>query len=408
MDKDASIVNLTGARYMASPDASCQVLRTWMKSHLEYLALEIADNNKYRRQQTIVINNGSSSSSGCCTPPTTSASTLSASPSNPRPRRKLKTSKSAAYPQEIQEEDVGKRHEGGKGSRGKKSEGSRGFWALQRQESAMPVTLEELDKIMGRTSHRDNQLMKVYYATLSQNGLQQLLQANDVDAQEWTAYKSTNDVEVLRKVPAHFVCPSGGFASEKDRLVEMKGHVIIRSPPEEVFHYMRSLESIRSTVVGCSRENDTTTVRKVEPLDDSKAVMYREHPKLSLWPAWLVRPRDSCDLHSFVEKTGRPETYAVVQESIPRSDVPERKGNVRMAYATGGYLIEPFKTKEGSVDSYVQDVACTRLTCVVRADFKGLMPRYLAESIVYRQVLEIETIRSRMESLRSKVNAEWV
>ncbi|CEG38653.1 hypothetical protein PHYSODRAFT_299370 [Plasmopara halstedii] len=88
----------------------------------------------------------------------------------------------------------------------------------------MPVSLEDLDKIMGHTSHRDNQLMKVYYATLSQTGLQHILRANDADSAEWTTYKSNKDVEVLSKTPAHLVCPSGGYCSEKDRLVEMKGH----------------------------------------------------------------------------------------------------------------------------------------------------------------------------------------
>ncbi|KAL3661509.1 hypothetical protein V7S43_013269 [Phytophthora oleae] len=397
LGKDPSIVNLTGARFMEAPEAACAVLRNWMGSNLDYLAMEVADNSKFRRQQQIVVNNGScSSSSGSSTPPTTATSAMTASPVKPRPKRKLKSSKSAGYPIEIQEEeDEEKSKEGVRGSR--------------RSDIAMPVSLEELDRIMGRTSHRDSQLMKVYYAKLSQNGLQRLLHVNDVDGAEWTAYRTSGNVEVLRKTPGHYVCPSGGFASEKDRLVEMKSHVVIRSDPKRVFRYLRSLENVRTAALGSSTDDDDkTTIRRVEPLDETKAVLYREHSKLSLWPAWLVKPRDSCDLHSFVEKTGRPDTYAVLQESIPRADVPERKGVVRMAYATGGYLIEPSSGDEENFDSEVQDAAFTRLTCVVRADFKGLMPRYLAESIVYRQVLEIETVRSRVENPRRESNGVWV
>ncbi|KAG6610892.1 methylmalonate-semialdehyde dehydrogenase [Phytophthora cinnamomi] len=398
LGRDPSIVNLTGARIMEAPEAACAVLRNWMSCNLNYLAMEVADNSKFRRQQQIVVNNGSSSSSGSSTPPT-SASAMTASPVRPqRPKRKLKTSKSAGYPAEIQEEDEEE----------KANELLAGSKASQRRDIAMPVSLEELDKIIGHTSHRDSQLMKVYYSKLSQNGLQRLLQVNDVDGAEWTVYRSSGDVEVLRKTPGHFVCPSGGFASEKDRLVEMKGHVLIRSTPKRVFQYLRSLESACSTTPSCSTDDGKTTTRRVEPLDDSKSVLYREHSKLSLWPAWLVKPRDSCDLHSFVEKTGRPDTYAVLQESIPRADVPERKGVVRMAFATGGFLIEPSAAGwDENSDPQEQDAVITRLTCIVRADFKGLMPRYLAESIVYRQVLEIETIRTRVESMRPTTN-EWV
>ncbi|KAF4321114.1 hypothetical protein BBO99_00004025 [Phytophthora kernoviae] len=220
-----------------------------------------------------------------------------------------------------------------------------------------------------------------------------------------TVYKSSHDIEVLRKTPVHFVSPSGGFGPEKNRLVEMKGHVIIRSHPKRVFEYLRSLENARTVTQGSSTEDGKTTLRRVEPLDDAKTVLYRSHSNLSLWPAWLVKPRDSCDLHSFIENTGRPNTYAVLQQSIPRADVPERKGVVRMAFATGGFLVE---LAAGDDDDQTQDSVCTRLTCIVRADFKGLMPRYLAESIVYRQVLEIEAIRSRVESSRPENNAGWV
>ncbi|KAE9049641.1 hypothetical protein PR003_g3096 [Phytophthora rubi] len=398
LGKDPAIVNLKVARIMEAPEAACAVLRNWMSSNLEYLAAEVADNSKFRRQQQIVVNNGSSSSSGSSTPPT-SASAVTASPVRPkRPKRKLKTSKSAGYPAEIQEVDEEE----------KANEIMAGSKASQRRDFSMPVSLEELDKVMGHTSHRDSQLMKVYYSKLSQNGLQRLLHVNEVDDTEWTVYRSSGDVEVLRKTPAHFVCPSGGFASEKDRLVEMKGHVNIRSTPSRVFQYLRSLENACSTASGGSFDDGKSTTRRVEPLDESKSVLYREHSKLSLWPAWLVKPRDSCDLHSFVEKTGRPDTYAVLQESIPRSDVPERKGVVRMAFATGGFLIEPTAgDSDENWDPEVHDTVFTRLTCIVRADFKGLMPRYLAESIVYRQVLEVETIRSRVESMRPTTN-EWV
>jgi hypothetical protein len=36
------------------------------------------------------------------------------------------------------------------------------------------------------------------------------------------------------------------------------------------------------------------------------------------------------------------------------------------------------------------------------------MPRYLAEGIVYRQVLEIEAIRSRVESMKPEASTAWV
>ncbi|RLN85197.1 hypothetical protein BBJ28_00017754 [Nothophytophthora sp. Chile5] len=400
LGKDPAIVNLTGARFMEAPEASFAVLRGWMSANLDYLATEVADNSKFRRQQQIVVNSGSSS--GSSTPPTTATSSTTVSPVKPstkrRPKRKLKTSKSStSFPEEIQEEDEEKSDEVAKAS--------------QRRDAAMPVSLDELDEIMGHTNHRDNQLMKLYYAKLSQNGLQRLLQVNrEEDGSEWTVYRSSGDVEVLRKTPAHFICPSGGFASEKDRLVEMKAHVTIRTTPRRVFRYLRSLENARAeTPGGADRgDNNATTFRKVEPLDDSKAVLYRAHSKLSLWPAWLVKPRDSCDLHSFVEKTGRHDTYAVLQESIPRADVPERKGVVRMAFATGGFLVEPSAGGEEDGGFQIQDAAFTRLTCVVRADFKGLMPRYLAESICYRQVLEIEAIRSRVETHRPESAAAWV
>lgn len=402
LGKDPTIVNLTGARFMEAPEASCAVLRGWIRSNVDYVTTEVADNTKFRRQQQIVVNNGGSSSSGSSTPPTTSTSAVTASPVKPKrqPKRRLKTSKSAPrFPIEIEEEDEEEKTE----------EVTKRLKTSQLRDVAMPVSLDELGQIMGHTSHRDNQLMKVYYAKLSQNGLQRLLHVNDPDDAEWTVYKSSGDVEVLRKTPVHFVCPSGGFASEKDRLVEMKGHVIIRSEPKRVFRYLRSLESARTAVSrGTSAIDEKTTLRKVEPLDDSKAVLYRSHSKLSLWPAWLVKPRDSCDLHSFVEKTGRPDTYAVLQQSIPRADVPERKGVVRMAFATGGFLVEPSSGDEDDMEPPGRDATFTRLTCVVRADFKGMMPRYIAESIVYRQVLEIEAIRSQVELMRPETDSAWV
>ncbi|KAI9993246.1 hypothetical protein PInf_015321 [Phytophthora infestans] len=368
LGKDPAIVNLTGARFMESPEASCAVLRNWMSSNLDYLAMEVADNNKFRRQQNIVRELHAAYIGHV------SAVKLTAEGST---KEELKTSKSSTFPVEIQEEEE------------EEKTNDTSSKSSQRYDVAMPVSLDELDKIMGHTSHRDSQLMKVYYAKLSQNGLQRLLHVNDVDGAEWTVYKSRGDVEVLRKTPGHFVCPSGGFASEKDRLVEMKGYVTIQSTPQRVFEYLRSLVNERSAAPGSSTDDDKMTIRRVEPLDDSKAVLYREHSRLSLWPAWLVKPRDSCDLHSFVEKTGRPDTYAVLQESIPRPDVPERKGIVRMAYATGGFLIEPFVGDE-------------------EGQIRGLMPRYLAESIVYRQVLEVETIRLRVESMRRQTSSEWV
>lgn len=378
--KDAT-VNLTGvASVLGRPEESLPVLRKWMRKDIDRIASEVGASGIFRRRGK----GGSVIFSSSSTKPPAAAS-------KHRPKRKLKTYKTKAVPSSdatdastatdtIPEAPV---------SRSARSMTVPGGEAADiKPRDRRAVSHEELDQIMGNTSHRDIQLMKIYYTNLSKNGLQRLLEANAIESEhEWVPHKSTDTIDVYRrnKTGNVFACSTRGgavqsassascFDKEKDRLIEMKAHVIVQVTPQQMFTYLRSLESMAD---GSDDYRGTgMTVRKVEPLDDSRVVVYRSHSKLSLWPTWLVKPRDSCDLHSFVEKTGRHDTFAVLMESIPRPDVPELKGTVRMSYATGGFLVEP-ATAEDVVNSAdakpwtgAPDAMFTRLTCVVRADFK--------------------------------------
>uniref|UniRef100_K3WCC3 Ras-GAP domain-containing protein n=1 Tax=Globisporangium ultimum (strain ATCC 200006 / CBS 805.95 / DAOM BR144) TaxID=431595 RepID=K3WCC3_GLOUD len=368
-----SVVNLTGGVTVESSEENLPILRRWICENIEFITKEVAGDGKLRRRKKgIIVNSGLKKK---------------------KPKRKLKSVKSRS-PFQHPDIDVVKEVD----------EESERIASRSRGASA-PVSPEELDEMIGHTSHRDIQLMKLYYSKLSQKGLQLLFEANDSQSNhEWVTYKSKDHVDVLRRDSSRFVCPSTGFRSDKDRFVEMKASVVVKSTPRKLFQYLRSLDSMSEW------DEYAGSIKKVEPLDDSRVIMYRSHPKLSLWPSWLVKPRDTCDLHSFVEKTGRYDTFAVLMESIPRPDVPEIKGTVRMSYATGGFLIEPSFGEDVEVSQGADPAqgAFAKLTCVVRADFKGILPRYLAESICYRQVLSILSIRSRVEASRAQTDSNWV
>ncbi|KAF1335982.1 hypothetical protein FI667_g932, partial [Globisporangium splendens] len=368
-----SVVNLTGGVTVESPEENLPILRRWIRENIEFITKEVAGDGKFRRRKKGII--------------------VSSELKKKKPKRKLKSVKSRS-PFQHPDIDVVKEVD-------EESERS----ASRSRGASAAVSPEELDEMIGHTSHRDIQLMKLYYSKLSQKGLQLLFEASDTQSDhEWATYKSKDHVDVFRRDFSRFVCPSTGFRSDKDRFVEMKASVIVKSTPRKLFQYLRSLESMSEW------DEYAGSIKKVEPLDDSRVIMYRSHPKLSLWPTWLVKPRDSCDLHSFVEKTGRYDTFAVVMESIPRPDVPEIKGTVRMSYATGGFLVEPSFGEDVEVSQGADPAqgAFAKLTCVVRADFKGILPRYLAESICYRQVLSILSIRSRVEALRTQADSGWV
>ncbi|TYZ68296.1 hypothetical protein PybrP1_005198 [[Pythium] brassicae (nom. inval.)] len=378
-------VNLTGAATVGSPDEYLPVLREWIRANVDVLTKEVARNGRFRRRSNgILVSPGLKKAA-------------------PKPKRKLKSSKSLSpFPsvdmnivKEVDDSDDDASNGGRKASASASSSRSCG--------ASGGVSPEELDEIIGHVSHRNIQLMKLYYSKLSQKGLQRLLQAVDpLAAAEWTAYKCKHHIGVFRRSGGG----GGARRAEKDRFVEMKASVVIRATPGRVYQYLRSLESISEW------DEYAANVKKVEPIDESRVIMYRSHPKLSLWPTWLVKPRDSCDLHSFVEKTGRFDTFAVVMESIPRPDVPEIKGTVRMSYATGGFLVEPSfgEDAEHSRSADPAEGAFARLTCVVRADFKGILPRYLAESICFRQVLSVLAIRTRVEAAAPRITADssWV
>lgn len=368
-----SIVNLTGAVTVETPEENLPVLRRWIHENIDFITKEVAGDGKFRRRTKGII--------------------VSPGLKKKKPKRKLKSSKSRS-PFPHAEIDVVKEVD-------EDSERS----ASRSRGASAAVSPKALDEMIGHTSHRDIQLMKLYYSKLSQKGLHLLFEATHAQLDhEWTTYKTKDHVDVFRKDNSRYVCPSSGFRSDKDRFVEMKASVIVKSTPSKVFQYLRSLESISEW------DEYAANIKKVEPLDESRVIMYRSHPKLSLWPTWLVKPRDSCDLHSFVENTGRYDTFAVVMESIPRPDVPEIKGTVRMSYATGGFLVEPSfgEDEEVSQSADPSQGAFAKLTCVVRADFKGILPRYLAESICYRQVLSILSIRSRVEASRTQADSAWI
>ncbi|DAZ98968.1 TPA: hypothetical protein N0F65_000500, partial [Lagenidium giganteum] len=332
--------NLAGNGFFGTSnldDDELGVLRRLMLQHVDFIAKEIGSTGRLRRRSRSVA----------MSPLLKKKRTT---------KRKLKTSKSVALPEEDEDQSVSS------------SETSSVEFAtpLEPGHTSGAVTAAELDKLIGHTSHRDIQLMHIYYSKLSQSGLQSLL------------------------------------ASDKERFVEMKAHVVIQATPRQVFQYLRSLEAMPEW------DQQAANIRRVEPLDDSRVIMYRSHPKLSLWPTWLVKPRDSCDLHSFVEKTGREDTFAVMMESVPRPDVPELKGTVRMSYATGGFLIEPATASDLEPEADGVCYPLTKLTNVIRADFKGSLPRYLAEGICYRQVLSVRSIRSRIEADLAHADASWI
>ncbi|GLE03093.1 hypothetical protein PINS_up011972 [Pythium insidiosum] len=170
----------------------------------------------------------------------------------------------------------------------------------------------------------------------------------------------------------------------------MKAQVELSVSPRHVYKYLSSSEKLFVW------DSIVSRVQNVEPLDDTRSVVYRRHKHLSRWPSWLVKPRDSCDLVSFVEKTGRRDTFAVLTESVPRPDVPRLKGTVRMSFATGGLLIEPSATTAGG----------TTLTYVVNANFKGRLPRRIAERVCFRQVLGVGGIQTQLAAVNSIVRPE--
>lgn len=369
-------VNLTGvASVLGRPEESLPVLRKWMRKDIDRIASEVGASGIFRRRGkggSVIF-----------------SSSVNKPPAKHHPKRKLKTYKTKAVPSSDATEAVsavtGDDHviPDAPVSRSVRSMTVPNGDADAKPRDRRAVSHEELDQIMGNTSHRDIQLMRIYYTNLSKSGLERLLEANAIESEhEWVPHKSTDMIDVYRrnKTSNVFACSTRGGSTQsastadKDRLIEMKAHVIVKVTPQQMFTYLRSLESMAD---GSDDYRGTgMTVRKVEPLDDSRVVVYRSHSKLSLWPTWLVKPRDSCDLHSFVEKTGRHDTFAVLMESIPRPDVPELKGTVRMSYATGGFLVEPATAEDVANSPDAEpwngspDASFTRLTCVVRADFK--------------------------------------
>ncbi|TMW64504.1 hypothetical protein Poli38472_011384 [Pythium oligandrum] len=381
---------------LSSVEEALGVIQRWIGTNVQVLVKEVAVNGKDKRQTAagdlrLSAGRGSTRLSENQPPPAaivdspTKTKTKSTSASDPK--RTLKTAKSGpvpppptVVPSDNDEDNTdGEEEEDLIADVPEKTE--------KRAPETLSVSKEELERVIGLTSHRDIQLMKIYYSNLSKNGLQRLLKVNDpAHASSWTLYKSRNNVDVF------YNRASPSTSNPKDRFVEMKAHIEIKSTPRHVFKYLRSLEKMTEW------DDRVANLRKVEPLDESRVVMYRAHPKLSLWPTWLVKPRDSCDLHSFVRKTGRADTYAVLMESVPRPDVPEIKGTVRMAYATGGFLVEPSPS----------DPMETKLTCLIKADFKGRLPRYLAESVCFRQVLSVRVIKMRLEGANQHVDSTWV
>lgn len=406
--KDA-IVNLTGAATVTSPDEYLPVLRQWLLRNVAFVTKDVARDRKHQRRSCGVLVAPGAAAKCATTVATANAAMAKAKSKASKPKRKLKSASHRAPFAHTGDMNVVKEDDDGSDGEDPSSSSGAGDPLERSRGPSAGVSPEELAAVMGHTSHRDIQLMKLYYAKLSQRGLQRLLEAADPSgAHAWTAYKSKHHVSVFRKdhraVP-RFVCPSRRNSERVDRFVEMKASVVVRATPRRVFQYLRSLERMSEWDERAAR------IEKVEPLDESRVILYRSHPKLSLWPTWLVKPRDSCDLHSFVEKTGRVDTFGVVLESVPRPDVPELKGTVRMSYATGGFLVEPSFSDEteASRSADPAEGAFARLTCVVRADFKGLLPRCLAESICYRQVLSVLAIRANVEAVRAtQADSTWV
>lgn len=378
---------ITGPPRVASVDDSLSVLQKWMHENLDAITKAVATNGKQQKRKSFQSGGDSSTSkaSAC------GSGTMSPVSKKQKEgaKRLLKSAKNLSPLMANSDESSPSDNDEDEDAKGASDSDG---------EPVVPanVTKEELERMMGLTSHRDIQLMKIYYANLAQSGLQRLLRSVDGEnASQWTLYRSRNAVDVFKREDPNTSTPACGLSmsGNGDRYVEMKASVEVNATPRQVFKYLRSLDKMI--------EWDDHVTRKVEPLDDSKVVLYRAQPKLSLWPTWLVKPRDSCDLHSFVEKTGRPDTYAVLMESVPRPDVPTRKGTVRMAFATGGFLVEPSVVSETHGQT-------AKLTGIVKADFKGTLPRYLAESICFRQVLSVRVIKLRLETAKQHGNSSWV
>lgn len=243
----------------------------------------------------------------------------------------------------------------------------------------------------------------------SREGLGSLLTVNDQgQSRQWKRFKhAKTSAQVFRRHP-----PSQDF-------VEFKASIEIKASSRLVFRYLRSLESITEW------DERAAHIEKIEPISSSSILLYRSHPKLSLWPSWLVKPRNSCDLHTFISETGRPRTHAVIMESITNSEFSECDNETQKSCATGGFLIEPYTgilSEQGVAPRYkipsselckcvdlddilerysgeprhkdsraakastmssseqilpteIDNLPVTRLTCVVRSDFKvRLMP----------------------------------
>jgi hypothetical protein len=392
--RSTAVLSATGATVSAvsGREGALGVLRRWIRAHVELLASEVSDNDKFQWQKKSVVaeeaaeggdvRDGKKQPKARHKPPTRMLKTNAARDSAAIPTDKIAEEIDAVDADEGEEE---------------KEEGESDDEDAAQEGGVSPA---EFDALVGQVAHRDSQLMKIYYARVVARGLARLLRVNGAaHEREWALYKKTSpsgdaddgaEVQVYRR--------SRAFADRNNKLVEMKAVVRVRRAPREVFAYLKSLETTAPNLHDSGDDSAFPTqhvVREVEPLDEGKAVLYRSCGKLSLWPAWLVKPRDSCDLHGFVERTGRANTFAVLLESVPRPDVPEVRGVVRMAFASGGMLVEPGEpsdemrrmagkqlgksavtasaTAETTASATVptaNEVETTQLTCVVRADFK--------------------------------------
>lgn len=361
-----------------SSDDALNVLRRWIHAHMDALVDEVTDNDRFQSEKAgNEVDTGSTLADGAAPP---------AKRRKKRQKRKLKTSNgrdSLVFPTDriVEDGDDNEDSDSGGGMVDDSSE--------DEEVEDGGVTPSEFDALVGQTMHRDIQVMKLYYARVVSRGLARLLRVNDAaHSREWTLYKKAgadneSEVQIFRRTRA--------FAERNSKLVEMKAVVHVRKPPREVFAYLKTLESAAPSVCDGVSESDAamTTIRQVEPIDDAKTVLYRSCGRLSIWPSWLVKPRDSCDLHGFVEHTGRADTFAVLLESVPRPDVPEIRGVVRMAFASGGLLVEPESSSVAKMErkqisglsasttaattpsatATIVDRETTRLTCILRADF---------------------------------------
>nr|CCA19922.1 conserved hypothetical protein [Albugo laibachii Nc14] len=317
----------------------------------------------------------------------------------------------------------------------------------EREEKSLPSSTELRDfdvKDLERLLHKQKSFeikMKASFRP-SREGLGSLLTVNDPGrSRRWKRFKhARSNAQVFRRHP-----PSQDF-------VEFKASIEIKASSRLVFRYLRSLESISEW------DERASHIEKIEPISSSSILLYRSHPKLSLWPSWLVKPKNSYDLHTFISQTGRPRTHAVIMESITNSEVSECNNETQKSCASGGFLIEPFTgllSEEGVAPKYkipsselcecvdldeiierysgepcqmdsratkastfsspeqqyqpeIDNLPVTRLTCVVRSDFKGSMPRSFAEVVCYRQVLSVEPICKHVEAEVAHLRSQWV